>query len=87
MTQYTTDAVGNRCLYQKLSPSLAVLYTEIPQKRYEELKAMTYSEVETEIENEIPSYFAGLGYYGHLLRYDAEQDVYLLGLECGTSYD
>jgi len=87
MIQYWTNTEGKKCFYQPLSSDMGISYSEIGKEEYERLSAMTYSEVEDEIENTLPSYLAGYGYYGHSLFHDKEQDVYLMGLKRGSSCD
>ena len=61
-------------------------YREISKEEYDRLSAMSYAEVDSEINDNLPSAVKyGYGYYGHALL--EENGMYFLGTTTGNSCD
>ena len=64
----------------------STFYKEISKEEYDRLSAMSYAEVDSEINENLPSAVKyGYGYYGHALL--EENGMYFLGTTTGNSCD
>ena len=85
-TQYYKD--GQPCFkgFTVSGCGTSTFYKEISKEEYDRLSAMTYWEVESEIEKNLSdSIRYGYGYYGHKLL--EENGMYFLGTTTGNSCD